>query len=332
MDPATLILIIGGGVFGLVIFAIIIFGMFFMVKQQYVGIVERFGKFKKLSSPGLRVKIPLVDNVVHKINMRIRQLDVPVETKTKDNVFVKTQVSVQFHVLENDVYTAFYKLNNPESQIESYVFDVVRAEVPKLDLDDVFEKKDDIANAIKSELSEVMEGFGYGIVKALVTDIDPDQKVKDSMNEINAARRLRMAAQEKAEAEKIMQVKGAEAEAESKKLQGQGIADQRKAIIDGLQESVHHFRESVDGATAQDVMTLVLMTQYFDTLHNVAQSSRTATILMPNSPDSVKSLSDQIRESIITANEVSKNTPVVEEAPKESVMPEPMEVGGELED
>ena len=212
-------------------------------------------------------------------------------------------VAVQFYVLPEKVYDAFYRLDDARGQITSYVFDVVRAQVPKIKLDDVFEKKDDIADIVKSELSQVMEGFGYGILKALVTDIDPDPKVKQSMNEINAAQRMRVAATEKGEADRILKVKAAEGDAQSKALQGRGIADQRQAIVAGLRDSVDEFRRSVPGTTAKDVMNLVLMTQYFDTLKEIGASSRSNTILIPHSPGSLASLSEQIRNAMIEANQ-----------------------------
>lgn len=278
---------------------------FFVVRQQSMAIIERFGRFVGTAGPGLNIKIPIVDRVVGKPSLRIQQLDVRIETKTKDNVFVVCIVSVQYHVLSNKVADAFYKLQNPREQITAYVFDTVRARVPSINLDDVFVKKDDIAQAVKQELDAVMDDFGYGILKTLVTDIDPDAKVKSSMNEINAAQRLREAAIQQAEAEKIRVVKAAEGEAESKALQGKGIADQRKAIIDGLKESVENFSASVDGTKAQDVMNLVLMTQYFDTLKDIGLSGKSNTILIPHSPAGMGDISEQMRNAIITANEVS---------------------------
>lgn len=279
---------------------------FFTVEQQTAGIVQRFGKFARVSRSGLNFKIPWLEWVAGRINLRVQQLDVKVETKTRDNVFVHVVVSVQYFVHPDKVYDAFYKLDDPEKQITSFVFDVVRAQVPGIDLDDVFAKKDDIANAVKNELTDMMDDFGYGIVKTLVTDIDPDAKVKESMNEINAAQRLRVAANEKGEAEKILKVKAAEAEAQSKALQGEGIANQRKAIVAGLRESVDQFQQSVPGATSQDVMNLILMTQYFDTLKEIGIASRMNTILIPHSPSSVKDLSEQIRDATITAAQVGR--------------------------
>lgn len=278
----------------------------FVVRQQTAAIVERFGGFNKISSAGLNFKIPLIDRVAGRLSLRVQQLDVRVETKTKDNVFVFVIVSVQYFVIPEKVKDAFYRLQNAEAQITSYVYDVVRAQVPGITLDNVFETKDDIAQAVKLELEQTMDDFGYGIVKTLVTDIDPDANVKASMNQINAAQRLRVAAVEEAEAEKIRVVKAAEAEAESKALQGKGIADQRTAIVNGLQESVTDFQNSVEGTSAQDVMNLVLMTQYFDTLKDVGTQSGSNTILLPHSPSGMHDISEQLRNAMITANEVNK--------------------------
>lgn len=282
------------------------FGLFYTVKQQTDAVIERFGKFKKISTSGLSFKIPIIDQIAGRISLRVQQLDVKVETKTKDNVFVFVIVSVQYFVIPDKVVDAFYKLQDPKAQITSYVYDVVRARVPSIKLDDVFETKDDIAKAVKLELEQIMDDFGYGILKTLVTDIDPDANVKASMNQINAAQRLRVAAVEEAEAEKIRVVKAAEAEAESKALQGKGIADQRTAIVNGLKESVTEFQSDVQGTSAQDVMNLVLMTQYFDTLKDVGLSSNSNTIMIPHSPAGMHDISEQLRNAMITANEVSK--------------------------
>lgn len=293
----------------LVLLGIVVFAArlsFFTVQQQTVAIVQRFGKHLRIAQPGLHVKIPIADAVAGRLNLRVRQLNVEVETKTEDNVFVHVVVSVQYFILPQKTYDAFYRLADPEGQITSFVFDVVRARVPKMKLDDVFEKKDEVADAIKVEFAEVMVDFGYGIVKALVTDIDPDEKVKSAMNEINAAQRLRVAATEKGEAERILKVKAAEAEAQSKALQGKGIADQRKAIVDGLRESVEEFQQSVPGTLPQDVMNLVLMTQYFDTLKELGLASKTNTILIPHSPSNLTDLMAQIRNAIITAEAVDR--------------------------
>lgn len=277
----------------------------FTVEQRTVAIVQRFGKFVREAGPGIQMKVPFIDHVAGRVNLRVQQLDVGIETKTEDNVFVKMIVAVQYFVLPDRVYDAFYKLDDASRQIRSYVFDVVRAQVPKIKLDDVFEKKDDIAEAVKVELSHVMEGFGYGILKALVTDIEPDPRVKEAMNEINAAQRLRVAANEKGEAERILKVKLAEGDAQSKALQGKGIADQRQAIVAGLRDSVDEFQRSVPGTTAKDVMNLVLMTQYFDMLKEIGASSRSNAILIPHSPGNLSALTDQIRNAMIEADQLT---------------------------
>ena len=279
---------------------------FFTVEQRTAAIVQRFGKFLRETEPGFRVKIPFIDTVAGRVNLRVQQLDVEIETKTEDNVFVRMVVAVQYFVLPDKIYDAFYKLENANRQITSFVFDVVRAQVPKIKLDDVFEKKDDIANIVKSELAQVMEGFGYGILKALVTDIDPDANVKVSMNEINAAQRMRVAATERGEADRILKVKAAEGEAQSKALQGRGIADQRQAIVAGLRDSVDEFQRSVPGTTAKDVMNLVLMTQYFDMLKEIGASSRTNAILIPHSPGHLASLTEQMRNAMIEADQTGR--------------------------
>lgn len=304
MLTTTAILAILVSVIFLILLIVCIQFSVFTVGQQTFKVVERFGKFTKICNSGLNFKIPFFDWVVGSDTFRIQQLDVPVETKTKDNVFIILKISVQFNILKEKAFDAFYKLDNPEPQITSYVFDVVRAKVPTLDLDDVFEKKDEIASSVTSELKETMDDFGYFIVQALVTDIEPDEKVKQAMNEINAQQRLRIAATEKGEAEKILLVKAAEAEAESKRLQGEGIANQRKAIIQGLKESVEEFEKVIAGASPQDVMNLVLMTQYFDTLKDIGGSSKSNVVLIPSSPDGVQDIAAQIQKALIVANKI----------------------------
>lgn len=276
---------------------------FFTVEQRTTAIVQRLGKFVREAGPGLHVKVPFIDRVIGRVNLRVQQLDVKIETKTEDNVFVQMVVAVQYFVLPTKVYDAFYRLDDATRQITSFVFDVVRARVPKIKLDDVFEKKDEIADIVKSELAQVMDDFGYGIVKALVTDIDPDPRVKESMNAINAAQRMRVAATEKGEADRILKVKAAEGDAQSKALQGKGIADQRKAIVEGLRDSVDAFQKAVPGTTAKDVMNLVLMTQYFDMLKEIGASSRTNAILIPHSPGNLTTLSEQLRTAMIEADQ-----------------------------
>lgn len=281
------------------------FGGFFTVPTAKAAVVQRFGKFVRVAGAGLNFKLPWIEKVVSKVDLRVQQLDVKMETKTKDNVFVQIPVSIQYHVLPDRVYEAYYKLSDPKEQIGSFVFNVILGHVPKMNLDEAFERQNDIAVAVKQELDGVMEGFGYGIVKALVTDIIPDPKVKAAMNDINAARREQEAANARGEAEKILKVKQAEAEAQSKQLQGQGIANQRKAIIDGLRESVELFKQGVEGATAKDVMILVLLTQYFDTLKDIGSSGHSNTILMPHSPGALKDFFDQIRNAIVLGETVT---------------------------
>lgn len=272
----------------LTIVAIILFKSYFIVKQQTAAIIERLGKFSSVKGAGLHFKIPIVDKIVYRVNLKIQQLDVLVETKTKDNVFVKMKISVQFQVLQASVYDAFYKLQNPHEQITAYIFDVVRAEVPKMKLDDVFEKKDDIAIAIRSELQDAMKSYGYDIVKALVTDIDPNEEVKNAMNRINAAERAKLAAEYEAEADKIKIVAKARAEAESKKLQGEGIANQRREIARGLEESVK-LLNSVN-INSQEASALIVVTQHYDTLHSIGANSKSNLILLPNSPNAANEL------------------------------------------
>jgi len=275
---------------------------FATVEQSNVGVVESCGKFEKLARPGCVCLNPCTESVAGRVTLRIQQLDVRVETKTQDNVFVTVIVAVQYHVLPERVYDAYYKLSAPHSQIQAYVFDAVRSYVPKLPLDGVFESKEEIANAVKTELAKSMDSYGYFIVQALVTDIEPDATVKKAMNEINAAQRLRVAATDKAEAEKILRVKAAEAEAESKFLGGQGIARARKAIIEGLRESVTEFTEAVPGTTSQHVMDLILMTQYFDALKDIGTHGKASTIFIPHSPGAVHDIQGQLRNSILSAD------------------------------
>ena len=278
---------------------------FFTVGQQQVYVIERFGRFVRTATAGLNWKIPFVERVRGKITLRLRQLDVAVETKTLDDVFVEILTAVQYRVLNNKIFEAFYTLDDPEMQIQAFVFDVVRARVPKIKLDDVFSRKDEIADSVREELQDVMNEFGFGIIKALVTDIKPDAKVKAAMNEINEAQRLRIAANERGEAEKILRVKHAEAEAQGKILQGEGIAGQRKAIIEGLKESLHSFQQTVENVNTQDVMSLILMAQYFDTLKELGSTGKMNTILIPHSPSSLGDLNQQIRDSMIVGQCIS---------------------------
>jgi regulator of protease activity HflC (stomatin/prohibitin superfamily) len=279
---------------------------FFQVHQQTAKIIQRWGKFHRITKPGLRVKIPMMDSIAGDVSLKIKQLDVRVETKTKDNVFVELTISVQYHVLSSKVYEAFYLLEDPKAQITAYVFDVIRAKVPVLLIDELFARKDDIAIAVKSELDEIMDDFGFGIIRALITDIDPDPRVKTAMNEINAAQRLRIAAEEKGEADRILKVKAAEAEAQSKALQGKGIADQRREIIHGLKDSVDEFQKGIPGASPQDIVNLIIITQYFDTLKEIGSSGKSNSILLTHSPGAIKDIATQIQQAMIIAGEVER--------------------------
>ena len=276
----------------------------FMVKQQTAAIIERFGKFLVIRQPGLHIKIPLVDRIAGRLSLKILQLDVIVETKTKDDVFVKLKVSVQYKVLPEKVYDAFYKLDFPQDQITSYVFDVIRAEVPKMKLDDVFEKKDDIAIAVKSELNDAMVNYGYDIIKALVTDIDPDAQVKEAMNRINAAEREKVAAQYEGDAARILIVEKAKAEAESKRLQGQGIADQRREIARGLEESVDVLNNV--GINSQEASALIVVTQHYDTLQSIGEETNSNLILLPNSPQAGSDMLNNMVASFTASNQIGE--------------------------
>lgn len=283
---------------------VLLFGLFFIVKQQSAAIVERFGKFVGVRHSGLQLKIPIIDRVSGRVSLRIQQLDVVIETKTKDDVFVKMKVSVQYKVIKDKVYEAFYKLDFPHDQITSYVFDVVRAEVPKMILDDVFEKKDDVAIAVKTELNDAMINYGFDIIKTLVTDIDPDAQVKDSMNRINASEREKVAAQFEGDAQRILIVERAKAEAESKRLQGQGIADQRREIARGLEDSVKVLN-SVD-INSQEASALIVVTQHYDTLQSVGSESNSNLILMPNSPQAGSEMLNNMVASFTASNQIGE--------------------------
>ena len=277
---------------------------FFVVKQQTAAVIERFGKFTSIRHSGLQLKIPVIDRIAGKLSLKIQQLDVVVETKTKDDVFVKLKVSVQFQVIKTKVYDAFYKLDYPHDQITSYVFDVIRAEVPKMKLDDVFEKKNDIAIAVKSELNDAMIEYGYDIIKTLVTDIDPDTQVKNAMNRINAAEREKVAAQYEGDAARILIVEKAKAEAESKRLQGQGIADQRREIARGLEESVEVLNKV--GINSQEASALIVVTQHYDTLQAVGADTNSNLILLPNSPQAGSDMLNNMVASFTASNQIGE--------------------------
>ncbi|GIL90044.1 hypothetical protein Vretimale_18106 [Volvox reticuliferus] len=271
-------------------------------EQETVSIIETCGKFSHIAQPGCNFICCCCGSVVSgTLSLRVQQLDVRCETKTKDNVFVTIVISVQYQVRRDAVFDAYYKLTNSTTQISSYVFDEVRAAVPKLNLDDAYEMKDDIAKSIKDALAKSMEGYGYMIIHVLVNDIEPAHKVKEAMNEINAARRLRVAAAEKAEAEKLSVVKAAEAEAEAKYLQGQGIARQRQAIIGGLRDSVADFQNGVTDISSKEVLQLMLVTQYFDTLRDVGANKHASTVFLNHAPSGVSDIAAQIRNSFMEA-------------------------------
>ncbi|MET1258543.1 SPFH domain-containing protein [Flagellimonas sp. DF-77] len=283
---------------------IILFASFFIVKQQTAVVVERFGRFQSIRNSGLQMKIPLVDRISGRLSLKIQQLDVIVETKTLDDVFVKLKVSVQYLVIKEKVYDAFYKLEYPHDQITSFVFDVVRAEVPKMKLDDVFVKKDDIAIAVKRELQEYMSEYGYDIIKTLVTDIDPDAQVKSAMNRINASEREKIAAQFEGDAARILIVEKAKAEAESKRLQGQGIADQRREIARGLEESVEVLNKV--GINSQEASALIVVTQHYDTLQAIGEETNTNLILLPNSPQAGSDMLNNMVASFTASNQIGE--------------------------
>ncbi len=292
MEPVSAFLIV-------ILFIFLIFVLITVLKTLYTvrtataAVVERFGKFNRIERPGLHFLVPYCERV-YMVDLQVKQAQFSVETKTKDNVFVQIPVSVQYQVLDDKIYDAFYRLSSPQKQIESFVFNSILGHVPKLSLDETFEQQSGISVAVKTELDTIMSGFGFNILTALVTDIIPDVKVKTAMNDINAAQRAQVAAQARGEADKILKVKQAEAEAESKALQGKGIAAERQAIIDGLRSSIEHFREAVPGATAEDVMALVLLTQYFDTMRDIGTKGGSSTLFLPNNPGAANDFQAQI--------------------------------------
>ncbi|WP_336066823.1 SPFH domain-containing protein [Mesoflavibacter sp. CH_XMU1404-2] len=283
---------------------IVLISAFFVVKQQTAVIIERFGKFHSIRQSGLHIKIPLIDKIAGRLSLKIQQLDVIIETKTLDDVFVRLKVSVQYRVLSQKVYDAFYKLDYPHEQITSYVFDVVRAEVPKMKLDDVFVKKDDIALAVKAELNDAMLEYGFDIIKTLVTDIDPDAQVKAAMNRINAADREKTAAQFEGDAQRILIVEKAKAEAESKRLQGQGIADQRREIARGLEESVEVLNRV--GINSQEASALIVVTQHYDTLQSLGEETNSNLILLPNAPQAGSNMLNEMVASFTASNQIGE--------------------------
>jgi len=294
----TIFGIVVGIAFGLILLALAIF----VVRQQTFAILERWGKFNRVVGPGLHLKVPIMDRVAGRVSVRVQELNVSIKTKTNDNVFVDLLIAVQYFVDgEDKVWDAFYRLTNPQAQMESWIFDNVRAKVPGMILDSVFENKEEIAKEIEVSLSARLSEYGYKLVRALVNDIQPDKGVADAMNEINRQQRLRVAAEHEGEAKKIIVIKEAEADARSKELSGEGIAKQRVAIVAGLRESVKDASDAL-GVNAEGVMTLVLMTQYYDMLTDVGKNSRTNTIMLPHTPGAV----GELREQIISAIEIGK--------------------------
>jgi len=298
MDSSQTVMLVFYGIIALVVLGAILSG-FFQVETAAAVVIQRMGKFQRVATAGMNFKVPYIDQIAGRIDLRVQQLALDVETKTKDNVFVKIPVSVQYHVIPEKVYETFYKLANPKQQISSYVFNVILGHVPKMNLDDAFLQQSDISIAIKEGLDDVMKTYGYAIDQALVTDIEPDEKVKAAMNEINAAQREQVAASARGEAEKILKVKQAEAEAESKALQGQGIANQRKAIINGLKDSVEAFSQAVEGSSPKDVMMLVLVTQYLDTIKEIGAQDKTNTLFMSHSPAAMGDIFRQLQDAVM---------------------------------
>lgn len=283
--------------FGVIIILAIVASTLYVVRQQSVAIVERFGRYQKTATSGIHIRLPFgIDKIAARVQLRLLQSEIIVETKTKDNVFVTLNVATQYRVNEQNVTDAYYKLMKPESQIKSYIEDALRSSVPKLTLDELFEKKDEIALEVQHQVAEEMTTYGYIIVKTLITKVEPDAEVKQSMNEINAAQRKRVAAQELANADKIKIVTAAEAEAEKDRLHGVGIAQQRKAIVDGLAESIQELKEANISLNEEQIMSILLTNQYLDTLNTFAAKGN-QTLFLPNTPNGV----DDIRTQVLSA-------------------------------
>jgi regulator of protease activity HflC (stomatin/prohibitin superfamily) len=290
----------------LLVIILLIASGFFIVKQQTANIIERLGKFQSFATAGLHFRIPILDTIAGSVTLKIQQLDLYIETKTKDNVFVKIMIAVQYQVILKKIYDAYYKLESPTQQIQAYVFDVVRAQVPNINLDDVFSKKDEIAIAVKNELGAIMNDFGYEIIKTLVIDIQPSENVRHAMNEINAAQRMRIAANEKAEAEKIIRVKQAEAESEANILHGKGISGQRQAITDGLSKSLEEMQKHCNEMNVEKIIEMILLIQYFDTLKDIGGHSKSNVVFVPHSPDAINNLRETIFSGKIFEKEENK--------------------------
>ena len=275
----------------------ILFAGIVITSQQTVKIIERLGKFQRIAQPGLSFRIPVLDRVVATLDLRVQSLDANLETKSRDNVFVNALVSTQYRIDPTQTAQAYYELSEPRQQILSYIADAIRSAIPQMNLDEAFEKKDDVARRVQENLSEGMKGFGIIIVNTLITGIDPAGDVKDAMNNINAAQRQRVAAQELAEADRIKVVTKAQGEAERQKLQGIGIADQRQAIVDGLAVS---FKTLADhGLDERDVLNLLMLNQYMDTLQRLGEYGKTSTLMLNGSPSGLTDLRQQIMEAIV---------------------------------
>ena len=297
MAPFTITL----GIIALFII-VVLFNTYIIVEERTARVVQRLGQFKSVLRPGLHFLVPFIEKASKPIDLRIRQVDVQIETKTKDNVFVQLLVSVHLQIREDLIQDAYYKLSDPISQLSSYIYDDVRAEVPKMSLDDVFARKEDIAFSIQENLAIQMEEYGYRIIKALITDIEPDKLVKESMNRINAARRNKEALSEDAEGRKMAKIKDAEADKESKRLQGEGVAEQRLAIIKGFADSVQDFSDTLKDVSAVEIMQFVLLTQHYDTMKEIGEKN--ATMLVPYTPNSVNDIQQQLMQGSFMSNKM----------------------------
>jgi regulator of protease activity HflC (stomatin/prohibitin superfamily) len=307
MDATTIAIIIVGGFVGLLVLGTVL-GSFFTIQTQQAAVIQRFGKFLHVANAGLNFKAPWIDNIVAMVDLRIQQFSAIIETKTKDNVFVKIPVNVQYFIIPDGVENAYYKLSNPKAQIESYVYNVILGHVPGMNLDDVFLKQSEIAVDVKTQLEASMQPFGYGISKVLITDVIPDDRVKASMNSINAALRDQEAAKAQGEAKRILMVAQAEAEKQAKILQGEGIAGEREAVAKGLQKSILEIRDAVPGVSETDVLAILALTQHYDTLKAIGASDHTNTILVPHTPDAVGALMSQLRNTFAVGSVMGQSS------------------------
>lgn len=309
-----LLIVLGSlGFIGLVLFL----ASFFTVEQQTVRMVTRFGSFKRVAGDGPHFRIPFVDGISRPLSLRTQQHNVAVDSITRDKVTLKLNVSVQFEVIAESAREAFYRLANPEQQIESYVFDAVRSTVPEMDLDEVFQNKNRIATAVERELRADMQQFGFRILKALVTEVTPDAKVVAAMNEINANQRLQVAAAAKGEAEKILIVKQAEAEAEQKRLRGEGVAAERTAIAKGIKESASLIKDALgQGLNPEHVMDILLTTQGYDAMRDIGGNAKATVVFLPNSARGMQELLSATTAGPIIANAHADAAADAEENPK----------------